>query len=135
VKFLELNKIKCSSQNIYLFSYILFISTQLLWVRSRISYWSITRTPTPPPTFRWKSECVEVRKASFLHWFINREVVRPKETHTNITNISKNTRTIIQSVSKRTYIKGLVELCGSIILLCRTMSSRWSRQIRCQKQM
>jgi hypothetical protein len=31
------------------------------------------------------------------------------------------------------YIKNPVELCGSIILLCRTMSSRWNCQIRFQQ--
>jgi hypothetical protein len=40
---------------------------------------------------------------------------------------------IVQTVSKRRYIKSPVELCGSIILLCWTMLSRWSRQIRHQQ--
>jgi hypothetical protein len=45
-------------------------------------------------------------------------------------SLNKWRRHEVQSVLKeRRYIKSPVELCGSIILLCWTMSSRCSRQM------
>jgi hypothetical protein len=50
--------------------------------------------------------------------------IKNEHNEENERSKSKSINSKVQSVYKRTYIMSPVDLCGSIILLCRTMSNR-----------